>query len=183
MRLIDTLKPDRVVMLRGGVAPGPDPLGSVGEPGRGPVVAEGDAWLMEQAAAAKIAVQTVPSGRLAVNLGAAHKDLPVHVVATPVLCAQTPVELADARDVESLAQLVGAIAGYGPLAGGRGDATGSPAVSASGSPAIDSPDLLPSTGEAARSFMPAFEAIAGKYGVSGHEAPVREAVLAALPSW
>src|SRR5690606_21215203 len=140
---------------------GADPRGSVGEPGRGPVVAEGDTWLMEQAAAAKVAVQTAPAERLAVNLGAAHKDLPVHVVTTPVLFAQTPVELADARDVEALATLVGAMAGYGPATSGGGDAPAAPEPP-TGSPGIDAPDLPPSTSDAARSFMTTFEALAGE---------------------
>jgi putative aminopeptidase FrvX len=188
MRLLDTLKPDRVVLLRGGVAPGPDPRGSVGEPGQGPVVAEGDSWLMERAKAAGISVQTVPAERLAVSLGEAHKALAVHVVTTPLLFAQTPVELVDARDVEALARLIGAIAGYGPLRAddaGRGDPSGSP----SGSPdapdpmPIDTRGLTPAAEEGARSFMATFEAIAGQYGVSGHEAPVRDAVLAQLPAW
>ena len=36
VRLLETMKPDRVVVLRGGVAPGDDARGSVGEVGRGP---------------------------------------------------------------------------------------------------------------------------------------------------
>ncbi len=201
LRLVDTLKPDRLVLLRGGLAPGTDPRGSAGEPGRGPVVAEGDAWLIERARTAGIAVQTLPAARLAVNLGEANTSLPVHVVAAPVLFAQTPVELGDARDVEALAQLIGVVAGFGPLRedSGRGDPSAFAEASAdrrslgggwSGSPdeqpdpmPIDVRGLDPAAGETVPSFMTTFEAIAGEYGVSGHEAPVRDAVLARIPAW
>jgi putative aminopeptidase FrvX len=179
MRVLDTVKPNRVVILRGGVAPGADPSGSVGEPGRGPVIAEGDSWLLEQAKSANLGVQTLPAARLAVNLGAAHKALPVHVVTVPLLFAQTPVELVDARDVEALAQLIGVLAGS---ADGRGNPSGLPDSYPDPMP-IDTRGLAPAQGDAVRSFMTTFEAIASKYGVSGHEAPVRDQVLAQLPEW
>jgi hypothetical protein len=89
------MKPDRVVVLRGGVAPGDDPRGSAGEIGRGPVIAEGDTWLAERAAAAAVPVQTVAAARLAVNASAAYPAIPMHVIAVPVQFAQTPVEVAD----------------------------------------------------------------------------------------
>ncbi len=191
MRVLDSVKPDRVVILRGGVAPGADPRGSVGEPGRGPVIAEGDSWLLEQARSANLGVQTVPAARLAVNLGAAHKALSVHVLTVPVLFAQTPVELVDPRDVEALAQLVGVVAGS---TDGRGNPSGLPAADSSANPSgspdpspdpmpIDTRGLATEDGDAVRLFMTTFEAIASKYGVSGHEAAVRDQVLSQLPEW
>ncbi|MEZ5285646.1 MAG: hypothetical protein R2712_12740 [Vicinamibacterales bacterium] len=177
LRLLETLKPDRVVMLRGGVAPSDDAAGSAGEPGQGPVVAASDAYLAERAAAAGVTVQTLPAERLAVNLGAAYAQTPVHVVSVPVLFAQTPVEMADARDVDALARLVGSLAGYGPLrdADPAGDEP-EPASAAPEVPAAGGADELEGR------LMETFSAIAREYGVSGHEGPVRDTILKRLPA-
>jgi putative aminopeptidase len=178
VRLLETLKPDRVVLLRGGVAPGDDARGSVGELGRGPVVAEGDAWLTERAAAAGIAVQALPAARLAVNLPDAYKAVPVHVVSAPVQFAQTPVETADGRDVESLARLVASLAGYGPLRADDSDLGDMPDPLPIAIPALAGGPQSPEG-----QLYSAFEAIAHQYGVSGHEAPVRDTILKQLPAW
>ena len=140
VRLLETMKPDRVVVLRGGVAPGDDARGSVGEVGRGPVIADGDTWLSERAAAAGVAVQTVPAARMAVNPGDAYKAIPMHVVSVPVQFAQTPVETADGRDVEALARLVAALAGYGPLRADDSDAGDMPDPAPVAVPALARPN-------------------------------------------
>ena len=178
VRLIETLKPDRVVLLRGGVAPGDDARGSVGELGRGPVVAEGDTWLAEHAAAAQVPVQAVPAARLAVNLGEAYQAIPVHVVAAPVQFAQTPVETADGRDVDALARLVAALAGYGPLRADDRDLGDMPDPTPLAVPALAAGPRSPEG-----QLYATFESIAGQYGVSGHEAPVRDTILKQLPAW
>jgi putative aminopeptidase FrvX len=179
VRLLETLKPDRVVLLRGGVAPGPDPRGSVGEPGRGPVVADGDTWIAEQAAAARVTVQTVPSSRLAVNVGERYESIPLHVLTVPVHFGQTPVELADGRDVESLARLVAHVAGFGPLLDDNDDLGDLPDPAPVAVPLPSAAGAPPADG----ALMTTFESVAREYGVSGHEAPVRDAVLKALPAW
>jgi putative aminopeptidase FrvX len=177
VRLLETMKPDRVVVLRGGVAPGDDARGSVGEVGRGPVIADGDTWLSERAAAAGLAVQTVPAARMAVNAGETYKAIPMHVVSVPVQFAQTLVETADGRDVEALARLVAALAGYGPLGADDSDAGEMPDPAPVAVPALARPN------DAAASLLRTFEAVAEQYGVSGHEGPVRDSVLKQLPAW
>jgi putative aminopeptidase FrvX len=177
VRLLETMKPDRVVVLRGGVAPGDDARGSAGQVGGGPVIAEGDAWLAERAAAAGVTVQTVPAARLAVNTGDAYQAIPMHVIAVPVQFAQTPVETADGRDVDALARLVASLAGYGPPGAGEDDQGDMPDPMPLAVPALARPN------DAAQSLLRAFESVAEQYGVSGHEGPVRDAILKQLPAW
>lgn len=189
VRLIETLKPDRIVLLRGGVAPGEDARGSAGEPAQGPAIVEGDTWLAERAAAAGVTVQQLPAARMRVNLPDAYRSIPVHVMSVPVHFAQTPVELADGRDVEAAARLVAAVAGFGPLRADDDDVGDLPDPMPIAQPAVDraaQADSTPADGSRAvdpRALLETFEAVASQYGVSGHEGPVREAILRRLPSW
>ncbi|MGQ0732758.1 MAG: M20/M25/M40 family metallo-hydrolase [Acidobacteriota bacterium] len=178
LRLLDTLRPDRVILVGGAPSPADDPRGAAGRLGGGPIVVEGDAWLAAAASSASVAVQAVPSARLRVALPNAWKGVAVHRATVPVLFAQTPVETVDARDVDTLAALVAASVGLGPLsapgAQGAMETGGATAVSGAG----------PATGAAPATdpfatLAPLIEAA----GVSGHEQPVREQVLSRLPPW
>lgn len=92
----------------------------------------------------------------------------------PVLFADTPVEVVDTRDVAALSTDIAALVGLtvSPLS-----SSGAP----SGAPSV------PTAGAAApNALSPAFamlKALVESTGVSGHEAPVREAVLKQMPSW
>jgi putative aminopeptidase FrvX len=93
VRLLETMTPDRAIVLRGAPNPGADPRGSIGQLGTGPVVRDGGITLPEK-----------------------WKGLPVRTVHVPVIYAQTPVETVDARDVDSLAQWIAKEMGLPPLA-------------------------------------------------------------------
>jgi putative aminopeptidase FrvX len=93
IRLLETLGPDRLIVLRGAPNPGEHPRGAVGELGTGPVVRDGG-----------------------INLPAKWKALPTRVVHVPVLFAQTPVETVDPKDAEALAEWVAREMGLPPLA-------------------------------------------------------------------
>lgn len=93
LRLLETLTPDRLVVLRGAPEPGADAAGAVGELGTGPVVADGDIGLPDRWA-----------------------DLAVRTAHVPVRFAHTPVETVDARDVDALAEWIATQAGLPALA-------------------------------------------------------------------
>jgi putative aminopeptidase FrvX len=93
LRLLDTLSPDALVVLRGAPNPGDEPRGAVGVLGSGAIVRDGG-----------------------LNLPEKWKQLPVRTVHVPVLFAQTPVETVDSRDVDALAAWVAADVGLPPLA-------------------------------------------------------------------
>ena len=93
LRLLDTLAPDRVTVLRGAPDPGEHPRGAIGELGSGPVVREGG-----------------------LNLPEKWKALSIRTVHVPLMFAQTPVETVDARDVDSLAEWIAKDVGLPPLA-------------------------------------------------------------------
>src|SRR5262249_36352743 len=96
----------------------------------------------------------------------------IEVKAVPVLFADTPVEVVGTRDIRSLALEIGAAAGLTvpPAPGEVSDPAQAPRASiASGKPASSSFSTL--------------KTLVESYGVSGHEGPVRDAVLKLLPAW
>jgi putative aminopeptidase FrvX len=92
LRLLETMTPDRVIVLRGAPNPGEHPRGAIGELGAGPIVRDGG-----------------------INLPDKWKALPVRTVHVPVMFAQTPVETVDAADVDALAEWVAGQVGLPPL--------------------------------------------------------------------
>jgi putative aminopeptidase FrvX len=112
------------------------------------------------------------------------KSVRIHAVSVPALFSQTPVETVDARDVGGLSSLLDSVAGF---AGGR------PTTAAGAStlevPAADADGPGDRTDGAAvsnegldRTFR-TLSTLIETYGVSGHEAPVREAITKMLPAW
>jgi putative aminopeptidase FrvX len=167
LRVIESLKPDRLILLRGSMAPGDDPSGAIGQLGGGPVLVGDPAALGEVASREGIATQRAPAPR---GGAALPPGLPVHVAMVPVSFAQTPVETVDARDIDALAQLVASAVGFGKLA----ESTDQPEPVQTASPALtDDPDPAHRT----------LGALIESYGVSGHEAPVREQILKRMPAW
>lgn len=178
LRLLETLKPDRLIVVRPAPAPADDGRGAVGRLGGGPLIAEADEELQGAAKASGVAIQTVAADRLRVNLPERWKGVAVHAVSVPALFAQTPVETVDARDVEAMTSLLASAAGL-------------PAPTPAPSTADGSTGGVEENGEGVRdarvrvvdpefiTLQPLIEA----YGVSGHEAPVRDAIAKALPSW
>jgi putative aminopeptidase FrvX len=100
-RLLETMPPDRLIVLRGAPDPGVHPRGAIGTLGTGPVVSEGG-----------------------VNLPEKWKALPTRTVHVPVLFAQTPVETVDARDVDALAEWIANEMNLPPLAPAAEDSPG-----------------------------------------------------------
>lgn len=147
LRLLETLAPDRLIVLSGAPDPGADPRGEVGQLGSGPVVRDDG--------------PTLP-GRW--------KTLPVRSAHVPVRFAQTPVETVQAGDVDRLAQWVAAEVGLPPLSAPD---TAREAALESVAPAR--PRGAPELADLA--------ALIESYGVSGHEAPVRDHILKQLPAW
>ena len=80
LRLLETLQPDRVIVLRGRRTLARIRAAPIGQLGTGPIVRDGG-----------------------VNLPEKWKALPARTAHVPVLFAQTPVETVDARDVDALA--------------------------------------------------------------------------------
>lgn len=110
LRLLETLKPDRLIVLRGSPNPGEQPRGAVGQPGTGPVVREGG-----------------------INLPDKWKAVAVRTAHVPVLFAQSPVETVDGRDVDAMAEWIAKEMGAPPLAPPENDPPR--AVDPSGPPA------------------------------------------------
>jgi putative aminopeptidase FrvX len=173
LRLLDTHKPDRLVVMRGATNPGDDSRGAAARLGAGPVVAEGDALLIQAAKTAQVAVQTVPAAHVRINLPERWKALEVHVATVPVLFAQTPVETVDARDVDAMATFIAATVGL-PIGQPDGGGTEVPPSRPGGTgvPATTNDQALAALG-----------ALIEIQGVSGHETAVREHVIKNLPSW
>ena len=86
-RLLETLPPDRLIVLRSAPA-GRDPRGASGTLGGGPVVSEQGIALPER-----------------------WRALPQQTLHVPALFAETPVETVDARDVDALAEQVASAIG------------------------------------------------------------------------
>jgi putative aminopeptidase FrvX len=93
IRLLETLGPDRLIVLGGAPDPGADPRGAIGVLGSGPVVAEGG-----------------------INLPEKWKGLPTRTVRVPIMFAQTPVETVHPHDVDALATWVASEMGVPALA-------------------------------------------------------------------
>jgi putative aminopeptidase FrvX len=193
LRLLETLPPDRLIVLRSAPDPGADPRGAIGQLATGPVVRDGG-----------------------INLPAKWKALPTRSVHVPVLFAQTPVETVDARDVDALAEWIANEIGFPPLSppaadtaeaargaaavsgAAAGDAAAGGLVGAGGAGAPATPGAAGATGAAGAAGAarggakqkaptdPAFEilqALIEAHGVSEHERLVREQVLARVPAW
>jgi len=169
LRLLETLQPTRVIVLRGATSPGDDPRGAVGTLGGGPLVSATDAFLRDAASKAQVSVQNASEASQRLNLPPKWNEVGLHVASLPVLFGQTPVETVDAKDVDALATLVAAAVGLPPLAAPEAVTPAEPAAS----PHIPKPDVVFDT------LAPLIEA----YGVSGHEVPVRDVVLKQLPAW
>ncbi len=154
LRLLETSPPDRLIVLQGAPNPGDHPRGAIGELGTGPVVREGG-----------------------VNLPAKWKALPTRSVHVPVLFAQSPVETVDTRDVDGLAVWIANEMGL--------DAPGAPgAQGAQGAPGAGVPRRSPDEKAGAQAGpFDTLGALIETYGVSGHEAGVREEIVKRLPSW
>ena len=168
LRVMETVKADRVIVLRGSIAPGDDPAGAIGMLGGGPVLPGDRTFLSEVAARDAISSQGIQAERMTSVMPSSLRGDAVHVAMVPVLFAQTPVETVDARDVDALAQLVASAIGFGTL----GLAPDGP----------DQTDQTNPTHQTNPTDQP-LGALIEAYGVAGHEAPVRAAILARLPPW
>jgi putative aminopeptidase FrvX len=164
LRLIETEKPDRLIVFTGSLAPAKDALGSSGEPGLGPLIRDDDALFAASAAATGTRFQRRTTAELPF---AAPRGVETHVIALPSRHAQTPVETVDARDLEAAARIVANAAGLGALG------PGSAVPSSPAPPAVTfaEPDLRLLAG------------LVRAYGVATHEEPVRAEVLRRLPAW
>jgi putative aminopeptidase FrvX len=136
-----------------------DARGAIGRLGAGPVIPEGNGALAETARQAGVAFQAVP----ALRGSTAFKQ--AQTVALPALFSSTPVETVQDGDVDALVALLRAVTGL------RGTAAGDRTAGLPVRPG-------PPTGVFGL-LAPLVEA----YGVSGREAPVREAVAKRLPAW
>ncbi len=158
LRLLETLPPDRLIVLRGAPNPGDHPRGAAGELGTGPVVRDGG-----------------------INLPAKWKALPMRTVHVPVLFAQTPVETVDTRDVDALAEWIANEMGLPPLASPGGTGVTGVTGAAGGMGAAGDKGAAGAAGPAG--LFETLGALIETYGVSGHEAAVREEIIKRLPSW
>jgi putative aminopeptidase FrvX len=158
-------------------------LGAVGQLGRGVLVDEADAALT---ATTTVAVQPVSSaslGRRVRGEALGWADAELHTVAIPVRYAQTPVEMIDGADVVAATGLIAEAIGPDANSGSRltdAAAAGGGAGPEPASRLVDAiaGDAAPVTGSF-RTLARLIEA----YGVSGHEAEVREILLAGMPDW
>ncbi len=116
--------------------------------------------MADTAKKAGVAFQTVPALRGTTAFGAAE----IHTVAIPMLFAQTPVETVKASDIAAVRTLLAAVAGMRqPALNEKGTRTIAPAP--------------------AQGVFGLLEPLVQSYGVSGHEAAVREEVAKRLPGW
>jgi putative aminopeptidase FrvX len=172
LRLMETLRPDRLIVLRGAADPGSDPRGAIGRLGGGPLTADRDAMLTPAAQAAGVTIQELPDAHARLSLPAAWAQVEKHVVSVPVLFAQTPVETVDARDVDALAALLASAVGLPALAEPGAEPAAMGATGAMGAVGAKPDPLFAILG-------PLIEA----YGVSGHEDPVRDEIVKRMPTW
>jgi putative aminopeptidase len=160
-RLGQAVQPDRVIIVgRAAMGRDADSRGAFGRLGGGPVVAEGDAALLDEARQASVATQPGPAPRTTNAFRAAK----VQAVALPTLFAQTPAETVQASDIAALTALLRTIARVPAPTGGSGGGSGVGEEPPSGT-------------------FGHLAALVEAYGVSGHEAAVREVVRARLPKW
>ncbi|MEW6321923.1 MAG: M20/M25/M40 family metallo-hydrolase [Acidobacteriota bacterium] len=170
LRVVAEAEAQRLVILRGQLAPADVDQGTVGIVGHGPIIADDDTALAAAARAAGVTVQTLPAARLRAGLPTDLSADSVHVVALPATYAHTPVETIDTADVERLVRLLQAV-------------TGIMAADDSETPAAQAPEPADAGAASAGEAMGHLGALIEAYGVSGHEGPVRERILAHLPSW
>lgn len=192
LRVMETVAPDRVIVLRGSVAPGDDPAGGIGMLGGGPVLPGDRSFLSDVAARDGISTQGVPPALMMGQMPAALRGDAIHVAMVPALFAQTPVETVDARDIDALAQLVASAVGFGTL-GPAPDQPGPPDLpdqappSPAGFDQASARQAPPSPAgfdqASARQAYETLRALIETPGVSGHEGPVREQILKRLPAW
>src|SRR5262245_17433538 len=171
LRMLETLQPDRLVVLRPPQSLGEDPFGATGRLGGGPVVGDNDSTFDGPSKVAQAPLQTIAASRWRLDLPDSLTGIALHLASVPVRYGKTPVETVDARDVDALAALVAAWVGLPPLGApetsGASDVSG--ASGASGATRTRSFELLTTLTES--------------YGVSGHEEPVRNAIVKSLPAW
>ena len=98
------------------------------------------------------------------------EDAAIEVTSVPALFPETPVEVVDTRDVASLALRLAALAGLKPTPSNAIGITAGPAATTSSSSGPTTSNIV-------------LEQLVELYGVSGHESPVRDALLSLLPSW
>jgi putative aminopeptidase FrvX len=170
-RIAQQMKPDRVLLLgRTVMTPTSsiDARGSAGQFGAGPLIPASDTELKSLADQNQIPAQTIPDARLQIRPPVDWQQVRIHTLSLPVLFAQTPVETVDLRDVEAMTRLLRAFTG---LRAASAPSTGasSTRVVADDKPATDAFDIL--------------RELIRVYGVSGHEAPVRERIKQLLPAW
>jgi len=171
-RLAREIEPDRVVLLdRVTLSSDQTPRGSVGELGGGPLVRKGDTAAEAAAARAgvKVQVAALPAGNLP------WPAAKVSAVALPVLFAQTPVEVVDPRDVQSLVRLLEEHAGLPATA----------TMSAESIPAAGTEPARPTPGRpvGAPPLFTVLSTLIETHGVSPHEAAVAGVVRRWLPAW
>jgi putative aminopeptidase FrvX len=170
-RLARQVEPDRVVLLdRVTLASDATPRGAVGELGGGPLIRKGDTACEAAAARAgvKIQVAALPAGNLP------WPAAKVSALALPVLFAQTPVEVVDPRDVQSLVRLLEEYAGLPATAATQLEPV--PAVSAV-------PAVKPGRAPGAPPLFTMLSALVETHGVSPNEAAVADVVRQWLPAW
>ncbi|MEW6210817.1 MAG: M20/M25/M40 family metallo-hydrolase [Acidobacteriota bacterium] len=168
-RIAQQMKPDRVLLLGRTVmtpASSIDARGSAGQFGAGPLIASAE--LKALADQNQVPAQTVPDSRLQFRPPANWQGVKIHTLSLPVLFAQTPVETVALSDVEAMVRLTRAFTGLKPASSPSTGAS-STRVVADDKPVTDAFDILRELIEV--------------YGVSGHEAPVRERIKQLLPAW
>jgi len=161
-RLAQTIKPDRVIVLaRSTGSREVDPRGALGRLGSGPVLPESDAALIQAAKLAGVPFQTVARLQGTTLFGSAK----VQTLAIPMLFAQTPVETVARGDVDATRRLLRAL-------------TGLPRTS------LETQVVTAHFGaEPPPGIFGLLQPLVRAYGVSGHEATVREAIAKRLPAW
>jgi putative aminopeptidase len=168
-RLAQEIDADRVILVsRSTVPKDANAKGASGVMGAGPLVPESDTQSLEAARQANVPAQAVPPSML--RTPTSWPAAKLRVLGLPVLFMQTPVETLDMADVAAMTALLRVLVGL-------------PAQPASpvALPALPSPPRMPPAAEhdIFRILRPLIET----YGVSGHEAPVRERVAGLLPKW
>jgi putative aminopeptidase len=161
-RLAQLVRPDRVILLtRGTGGREVDARGTLGRLGGGPLVLESDTALLDAARQAGVTVQTVSS----LPSAAAFRTAKTQAVALPSLFSATPVETVQDSDIDQLASLLRAVTGL------RRSVVGGVL------------EGLPERSEPLPGVFGLLAPLVETYGVSGHEAAVREAVAKRLPAW
>ena len=153
LRLLETMTPDRLVVLRGAPNPGEHARGGVGQLGTGPVVRDGG-----------------------INLPEKWKSLAVKTAHVPVLYAQSVVETVDAKDVEAMAEWIASTLGLPPLGASPDAPAGTVAPSAPGTSGTQAPFGTAGT-------LGTLGTLLLLNGVSAHESPVRDEIVSRVPAW